>query len=114
MKKCPDCGNECNDDAKFCDDCGYAFPQSKECPQCHAELKLTARFCSECGYRFQAQAAEAKGSFMGDTNVISGDVAGGNLDRRQFYGNVTSNSNTSNVITNTTATTTAGNPNQYW
>ncbi|MCR4572539.1 MAG: leucine-rich repeat protein, partial [Lentisphaeria bacterium] len=106
MKKCPQCDSECNDDTKFCEECGYTFPQTKECPQCHAELKMTAKFCSECGYSFIAPASEAgKGSFVGDKNVISGDVVGGNLDRRTYNGNVTTNNtnNTSNVITNNTS-----------
>ena len=91
MKKCPDCKCECGDDAKFCEECGYKFPQTKQCPKCHAELKLTAKFCMECGYSFQGQQDGGGKPFLGDNNMVSGDVVGGNLDRRTYNGNVTTN-----------------------
>ena len=103
MKKCPDCKCECGDDAKFCEECGYKFPQTKQCPKCHAELKLTAKFCMECGYSFQGQQDGGGKPFLGDNNMVSGDVVGGNLDRRTYNGNVTTN-NTSNVTTTNNVT----------
>ena len=96
--KCPSCGAECGE-GKFCEECGYQFPQTKECPKCHAELSLNAKFCGECGYSFLGQSETgSKGSFVGDKNVIAGDVVGGSVDRRVYHGDVTNN----NITTTTT------------
>ena len=91
MTKCPNCGVNVEDGAKFCMECGTAIPQSKECPSCHARWPLTAKFCAECGYNFNA--AKTSGSVIGDKNVIAGDV---HIDQSS-----TVNNNTVNNVTNT-------------
>ena len=75
--KCPQCGKEWAEGAKFCPECGTKIEQLKEnevlcphcgqktprgkfciscgqplanrCPGCGAELSLGAKFCLECG-----------------------------------------------------------------
>ena len=54
--KCPSCGHENRENARFCDECGGSFGQS--CPSCGTELRLKAKFCDECGKPTRA-AAEA-------------------------------------------------------
>ena len=49
MIKCSKCGEELNDGAKFCMECGAPVLQEKECLQCGAKLPLNAKFCFECG-----------------------------------------------------------------
>jgi class 3 adenylate cyclase/tetratricopeptide (TPR) repeat protein len=46
--KCPRCGSDNREGAKFCLHCGERLEQS--CPQCGRTLLLTAKFCDECGY----------------------------------------------------------------
>jgi class 3 adenylate cyclase len=46
--KCPDCGNENREDAKFCRGCGTSFQSA--CPKCGANLSSHDRFCDSCGY----------------------------------------------------------------
>ena len=90
MKKCPN-GHEMPDEALFCEECGYKFPQTKECSQCHAELKITAKFCMECGYSFIAKnnAGNGEGVSVGEKSVVAGDVVSGNQDNRKIFGNYT-------------------------
>ena len=45
--KCPKCGHENREGAKFCDDCGTKL--SFICPKCGAELRPQAKFCDNCG-----------------------------------------------------------------
>jgi class 3 adenylate cyclase/predicted ATPase len=45
--KCPNCDNDCEGSAKFCEECGTHL--IVVCGSCAAELTPTAKFCSECG-----------------------------------------------------------------
>jgi class 3 adenylate cyclase/tetratricopeptide (TPR) repeat protein len=45
--KCPACGHENRETAKFCVGCGRRF--STACESCGAQLPTGARFCDECG-----------------------------------------------------------------
>ena len=47
MIKCPICGEELEEDAKFCIACGKKIVS--ECPNCGKNLKPGAKFCSGCG-----------------------------------------------------------------
>ena len=47
MNKCPICGEELEDGAVFCTNCGAKL--SVECPKCGKVLKSGAIFCSGCG-----------------------------------------------------------------
>ena len=81
--KCPECGFELSDSARFCEDCGAEIPQEKECPNCHTKAAPTAKFCSECGYRFGGDAPTLTRTgynavySMGSRNVLAEDVIGG-------------------------------------
>lgn len=48
---CAACGAVNKAGAKFCCDCGRAFPKVCYCPRCGTEMKEAAKFCSECGYQ---------------------------------------------------------------
>jgi len=45
--KCPHCGAQVAEDAKFCKECGA--PTHLKCPECGAELDSDAKFCKQCG-----------------------------------------------------------------
>jgi uncharacterized RDD family membrane protein YckC len=56
--KCPSCGSEKSEDAKFCPNCGASFEQAKKeveevigvyCSNCGAKLSGGAVFCTNCG-----------------------------------------------------------------
>ena len=50
FKKCTNCDNFIESDAKFCSFCGAKQePKKRFCSECGAELKPEAKFCSECG-----------------------------------------------------------------
>src|SRR5215475_12936721 len=51
--RCPACGNENRDGAKFCRGCGASFQSA--CPKCGANLSPEDRFCDSCGYRLGQQ-----------------------------------------------------------
>jgi hypothetical protein len=44
--KCPGCGHENRNAAKFCEEC--AAPLGRKCSSCGAELRPVAKFCDEC------------------------------------------------------------------
>lgn len=47
--KCPNCGKEIADSARFCPHCGSEQLHEKHCAHCGATLKPEARFCPNCG-----------------------------------------------------------------
>jgi superfamily II DNA or RNA helicase len=57
-KKCPSCATEAPLGAKFCEACGFEFPQApprfKPCPKCQGLNVLAARTCQHCGANFGA------------------------------------------------------------
>ncbi len=53
MKKCPNCGKENSDNAKFCIDCGASLnDHNLRCPRCNAVTSANSKICPKCGYRF--------------------------------------------------------------
>lgn len=58
MKKCPNCGKENNDNAKFCIDCGASLSDHNiRCPRCNAVTNANSKICPKCGYRFTSVSA---------------------------------------------------------
>ncbi|KAA3616221.1 MAG: zinc-ribbon domain-containing protein [Calditrichaeota bacterium] len=54
MKKCFNCGQEADDSAKFCSDCGTKFESTNDstenrCVKCDALQRDDAKFCHVCG-----------------------------------------------------------------
>ena len=56
MMKCPKCGEELEDGAAFCTNCGEKL--TSVCPKCGKSLKPGAKFCSGCGANLAELAAE--------------------------------------------------------
>ena len=54
--KCPNCGEEIPDTAKFCGECGTKIEKKVCCPECGNELKSGAKFCPECGTKVGSSA----------------------------------------------------------
>ena len=50
-KKCPACQKDAPLAAKFCPECGAAFPKKTFCSNCGAALKKGAKFCPDCGQK---------------------------------------------------------------
>lgn len=50
-KKCPKCGANVDQNAKFCPECGYNFSSSEsmKCPYCGKDIPKNSKFCPECG-----------------------------------------------------------------
>jgi double zinc ribbon protein len=46
--RCPSCGNENREGAKFCRGCGASFQSA--CPKCGATLSPEDHFCDSCGH----------------------------------------------------------------
>ena len=52
--KCPQCGAELPENAKFCLSCGEPIRRDESivvCPSCGKKVRK-GKFCSECGYKF--------------------------------------------------------------
>ena len=63
FKECPNCGEMCEADRKFCPKCGAKLPDTTMadglvCPKCGHQNTLETRFCSECGEPLPAYADE--------------------------------------------------------
>ncbi|MDE6397796.1 MAG: zinc ribbon domain-containing protein, partial [Clostridiales bacterium] len=50
MQRCPECNTQY--EGKYCPACGTKWQEEKTCPQCGATSGGEARFCNECGYAF--------------------------------------------------------------
>ncbi len=50
--RCPSCGHENRQEARFCDGCGAAL--ARACPSCGTSLRPAARFCDGCGSQASA------------------------------------------------------------
>jgi hypothetical protein len=55
-KKCPSCGSDNNNDAKFCAICGTPFAGSggKMCSFCGTNNRMDAKYCKKCGRELNA------------------------------------------------------------
>src|SRR5271155_1823014 len=53
--RCPRCGSDNREGAKFCSEC--ATPFRAKCSHCGAENSLGAKFCDECGISLRPPAA---------------------------------------------------------
>ncbi len=53
MQKCPNCGKENTENAKFCIDCGASLSDHNlRCPRCNSVTTSNSKICPKCGYRF--------------------------------------------------------------
>ncbi|MCR4589998.1 MAG: SPFH domain-containing protein [Lachnospiraceae bacterium] len=48
---CPQCGEQLQENARFCFMCGYKIPRVAICPNCGSEMAERALFCPMCGER---------------------------------------------------------------
>ena len=79
---CKNCGNEIENDAAFCPQCGYRLkehtPQQESpvCPVCHHPIKPGAAFCTSCGADLSnAQQATDKPVHTRKKPLIIGGIA---------------------------------------
>lgn len=47
--KCPNCGDEIDEDEDVCSNCGYQFKKEKICSNCGYENKSDDNYCRKCG-----------------------------------------------------------------
>ena len=56
--KCPKCGYENREGARFCGGCGQPFIPEKTCPQCGHANPQGNKFCNKCGHSLVEPAPE--------------------------------------------------------
>lgn len=69
--RCPNCGNEIVENAKFCPKCGSKQEQKCFCSKCKAEINPSAKFCPICG---TSQVQQGQGFRNGTQNQFSQDT----------------------------------------
>lgn len=69
--RCPNCGNEIVENAKFCLKCGSKQEQKCFCSKCKAEINPNAKFCPICG---TSQVQQGQGFTNGTQNQFSQDT----------------------------------------
>lgn len=65
--KCPHCGYENPEKAKFCQNCGQ--PQERLCPNCGTANSMQAKFCLNCGNRLVGDTATSISSLNASSEV---------------------------------------------
>lgn len=61
MKQCIFCGNELDEDSKFCSKCGRSTSEKLICPHCNFEgNKVDAIYCKNCGNLIKTKEVEIK------------------------------------------------------
>ena len=89
MMKCPKCGEELEDGATFCTNCGEKL--TSVCPKCGKSLKPGAKFCSGCGANLAELSKEAgeEGFLLTGSDGIRKLFFGGEelIPRSDFQGN---------------------------
>ncbi len=75
---CPKCGNELEENARFCGKCGAPVKLRKVaiCPGCGNELKKGARFCTRCGTQVESVRLTAPEKQVRETVVRQGTENG--------------------------------------
>ena len=56
--RCPNCGCENREGAKFCNEC--AAPLALRCPSCGTENRPGAKFCNECAASLMVEVQSLK------------------------------------------------------
>lgn len=58
MKICKQCKKQCENEAKFCQECGYRFTEDDKiinvCKNCNTHNSESSKFCQECGFRLNS------------------------------------------------------------
>ena len=57
-KICPNCNNQCNIKAVFCNKCGIKLEIEHKCPNCGTDYTEEDTFCIKCGTKLQEQVPE--------------------------------------------------------
>ena len=57
-KICPNCNNQCNIEAVFCNKCGTKLEIEHKCPNCGTDYTEEDVFCIKCGTKLQEQVPE--------------------------------------------------------
>jgi double zinc ribbon protein len=65
--KCPSCGHENREGAKFCNECAAPLPMP--CPACGAPNPVAAKFCNECAAPVTGGARPAPQAFTSPTQT---------------------------------------------
>ena len=55
MKKCLNCGTECQDEDLFCPKCGAKLVNENACPKCGNPIDPKDAFCRHCGHKIEKE-----------------------------------------------------------
>ena len=83
--RCPGCGCENRDSARFCGDCGQPLATTVSCVACGTQNPRRKRFCDECGGALEAPRRQA-GATGPSPRAEPAILAGGRYRLERFLG----------------------------
>ncbi|MCK5774433.1 MAG: SPFH domain-containing protein [Thermoplasmata archaeon] len=71
-KKCPKCGGNVAEGAKFCNACGYKLIDEVVCIKCSASIPIGSKFCGKCGQKQTIECSKCGKELTLGTKFCSG------------------------------------------
>jgi len=84
--RCPSCGQENRDDARFCGECGAVLASERACSACGRSNDAARKFCDGCGQRLTADAAVAGTPTPAPSPALPASFASGRYLVQRFLG----------------------------
>ena len=78
--RCPSCGHENRETAKFCGECTAPLTQEVACARCGTLNPARQKFCDSCGTDLEAARAELV-ACLGETEMVDAASVIGNFQR---------------------------------
>jgi hypothetical protein len=84
--RCPSCGQDNPDGAKFCSECATSLQLDETCPNCGASSAVGGKFCNECAQPLAESAPPSRTPTPAPSPALPASFAGGRYQVQRFLG----------------------------
>src|SRR3990172_2009220 len=84
--RCPSCGQDNSDGAKFCSECATSLQLDETCPNCGTSNAVGSRFCNECAQPLAEATSLTRTPTPAPSPALPTSVAGGRYKVERFLG----------------------------